>query len=154
KGVFTAYGPVNPAPYSPPLMNGQLRVILLPPEARGQWRFPWEFGWHGSGYTVSNLARDNYPIEFKNVPGYLALPIAPVEVESGQTTFLTHEYLPTISAADAASAAGSLTVFLGPTPPPGAGWRFLGDAGPFFATGFTTNLLPGGYLIEFAAVSG
>ena len=44
KGVFTAYAPTNPVPYTPPPMNGQLVVTLLPPEANGQWRFPWELG--------------------------------------------------------------------------------------------------------------
>jgi len=32
---------------------------------------------------------------------------------------------------------------LGPNPPIGAGWRFLGDTTPFFPSGYTANLLPG-----------
>ena len=55
KGVFTAYGPTNVVAYSQPAMDGQLVVTLLPPEANGQWRFPWEPGWHNSGEVVSNL---------------------------------------------------------------------------------------------------
>ena len=43
-----------------------------PSEANGQWRFPWEFGWHNSGFTASNLVRSDYAIEFRNVAGYLA----------------------------------------------------------------------------------
>ena len=154
KGVFTAYGSANKVAYTVPPMSGNLTVTLLPLEAGGQWRFPWEFGWRNSGVTVSNLVAGNYPIEFRNVPGFLVLPVEPVQVTAGNMTTITNIYLPTLGAEDTNSAPGSLTVFLGPTPPSGAGWRFLGDSGPFFNTGFTTNLSPGTYLIEFAAVSG
>jgi hypothetical protein len=41
-------------------------------------------------------------------------------------------------------------VYLGANPPKAAGWRFLGDTNAFYASNFTTNLLPGTYLIEFA----
>jgi sugar lactone lactonase YvrE len=153
KGVFTGYAPINAVPYTAPPMSGQLVVTLQPPEANGQWRFPWELGWHNSGATASNLVTGNYPIEFRSVPSYLSLPVQPVQVVAGNTTAITNEYLPTISARDASSSPGSLTVFLGPTPPAGAGWRFLGDNTPFFQNAFTTNLPPGTYLIEFATLS-
>jgi sugar lactone lactonase YvrE len=154
KGFFTQYGAARPVAYSPPPMNGRLTVTLQPPEANGQWRFPWEFGWHGSGYTVSNLVAGNYQIEFRNVPGYLALPISPVQVTAGGMTVITNEYYPTINSGAFDNAPGSLTVLLGPTPPSGAGWRFLGDSSPFFPNLVTTNLPPGTYIIEFAPVSG
>ncbi len=49
---------------------------------------------------------------------------------------------------------GTLTVTLGPSPPDGAGWRFLGDTTQFYPSGYSTNLVVGTYLIQFAAVSG
>lgn len=154
KGVFTSYTPSLSAAYTPKPMSAALRATLVPPEANGQWRFPWEFGWHNSGDTVTNLVEGNYEIEFRNLPGWLAIPIQPVQVTSGGTTIITNVYYLTISASDPNSTPGSLTVFLGPTPPGGAGWRFLGGNGPFFNTGYSTNLLPGTYLVEFAPVSG
>ncbi len=154
KGVFTPFAPINQIAYGNPAMNGRLTVTLTPTNAGGQWRFPWELGWHNSGVTVSNLVAGNYPVEFRSLPGYLILPIQPVQVTSGLTTAITNEYLPTLSAADTNSGPGSLTVFLGPTPPTGARWGFLGEGAPALTSGLTTNLLPGTYLIEFAAVSG
>jgi hypothetical protein len=47
-----------------------------------------------------------------------------------------------------------LVVNLGINPPAGAGWRFIGDSGSYFSSGFSTNLAAGNYLIEFAAVNG
>ena len=154
KGVFTAYVPANRLPNTLSAMDGQLTVTLLPPSAHGQWRFPWEFGWHNTGDTVTNLVAGNYPLEFRNVPGYLASSLQPVPVTGGGPTTVTNTYYPTASGDDALGATGSLTVFLGPSPPLGAGWRFLGDTGPFLKTGFSTNLPPGTYLIEFATAAG
>jgi hypothetical protein len=155
KGAFRQYTPINPVPYTQPPMNGQLTVTLFPTNANGQWRFPWELGWHNSGYTASNLVRGDYPIEFRNVPGWLAVPLSgPLTLTDGGMVSITHQYYPTISAEDPNSTSGSLTVYLGPLPPAGAGWGFLGDNTPVLPTGFTTNLLPGTYLIEFSAVSG
>jgi len=154
RGTFTLFGSNSVVPYSKSAMNGSLCVMLVPGEAHGQWRFPWEFGWHNSGYVASNLVAGNYPIEFRSVPGYLAIPLAgPVQVTGGATALVTNEYFPTISAGDTNGGPGSLSVYLGPTPPEGAGWRFLGENGPFLASGFTTNLLPSTYLIEFATAS-
>ncbi len=154
KGVFTAYAAGVPIPYTFPPLNGQLTVILTPPEANGQWRFPWESGWHNSGHTATGLGTGNYLIEFRSVAGYLVLPLAPVQVTSGTITAVTNVYYPTISMGETNSGSGSLAVFLGPTPPAGAGWRVLGETNAFFSSGFTTNLFPGIYLIEFAAVNG
>ncbi len=154
-GMFSGYAPMNSMPYSQPSMNGRLEVTMLPPEANGRWRFPWEFGWHNSGYTASNLVAGNYQIEFRSVPGWLTVPLAgPATLTNGAAVFITNYYYPTVSAGDTSSGAGSLTVILGPTPPSGAGWRFLGENTPYFTNVFTTNLLSGGYLIEFAPVSG
>lgn len=151
KGVFTAYATTNSIPFTPPVMNGQLSVILLPPEANGQWRFPWEIGWHNSGQVASNLTAGNYPVEFRAQPGWLPIPqnLSQVPVADGVPTLITNQYYPSASSADT-NSGGSLTVNLGPSPPAGAGWRFLGDVTPFLASGYTTNLAPGRYLIEFA----
>ncbi len=155
KGVFRPFTPVSPVPYTPPAMDASLTVTLSPPEANGQWRFPWEFGWRNSGVTVSNLVTGNYPVEFRNVEGWLILALNdPVSVPAGAAVSITNRYYPTLGGGDTNSTPGSLTVFLGVTPPVGAGWRFLGETTPFLPHAFSTNLLPGTYLIEFAFVSG
>ena len=129
-------------------------VTLLPPEAGGQWRFPWEAAWRDSGSTAGNLAEGEYAVEFRSAPGFLAVPLSgPVAVTNGGTTFLTNQYYPTIIPSDATGGSGSLTVNIGPSPPGGAGWRFLGDTNAYYPPGYSTNLLAGTYLIEFAPVA-
>jgi hypothetical protein len=67
---------------------------------------------------------------------------------------LTNQYYQTISTVDT-NNGGTLTVTLGPSPPGGAGWRFIGDnTTPFYPSGYSTNLVAGTYLIAFAPVSG
>jgi DNA-binding beta-propeller fold protein YncE len=152
KGVFTAYGNANPAPYAKPPMNGQLTVTLIPTNAMGQWRFPWEVVWRNSGQSASNLVAGNYPVELRNVPGWLAIPSS-LTVGVTNNVMLTNQYYPTISTVDT-NSGGTLRVTLGPSPPVGAGWRFLGDTTPFYPSGYSTNLVAGTYLIQFAAVGG
>jgi hypothetical protein len=154
EGVFTEYTAVNQVHYTPPSMNGQLVVTLLPPEANGQWRFPWEAGWRNSGQTANNLVAGNYPVQFRNQPGYVVVPLSgPVPVTNNGTTFVTNQYYPTFTTPNT-NQGGSLTVNIGPSPPSGVGWRFLGDTTAFLPSGYTTNLAAGTYLIEFASVSG
>jgi sugar lactone lactonase YvrE len=154
KGVFSQYVPANPMPVSQPGNNATLVVILLPPQANGQWRFPWEQSWRQSGTAASNLApNQNYTVEFSQVPGYLPIPAeVTVNVTAGQSTDVTGTYFPTITSVDQA-IGGSLQVFFQVNPPSGAGWRLLGDADAFLPSGFATNLLPGNYLIEFASLA-
>jgi len=155
KGLFTAYAATNPVPYLQPPMNAQLVVTLSPLEANGQWRFPWELGWRKSGTTAANLVAGNYPVEFRNVPGWQPIPArVSVAVTNNGTVPLSSQYYPTL--ASVGTNGGSLTVNIGPSPPSGVGWRFLGDPTPFpaFPPGYSTNLLPGTYLIEFAPVNG
>ncbi len=154
KGIFTAYAPTNPVVYMPPAMTGKLMVTLLPPEANGQWRFPWEQVWHNSGQVVSNLAQDNYSIQFRAVPGYLTIQTNfNVSVLNGQTTFITNQYLPTLNEGSNGTF-GALTVNIGPNQLAGAGWRFFGEPGWRAADSTATNLLPDVYFIEFQPVSG
>jgi hypothetical protein len=157
KGAFTQHGPTNAVPYSPAGMNGNLVVALTPPSASGQWRLPWELRWRNSGEVVTNLAAGTYPIEFRNVPGWLVIPFSsPVNVTNNGTTYITNQYYPTIGSLDT-NTSGTLTVNIGPSPPPGVGWHFLGDTTPAFPPGyppgFSTNLQAGTYLIEFAPVA-
>jgi hypothetical protein len=153
-GVFTAFGTNNIVAFTQPTMTGQLQVTLLPPDASGQWRFPWEVVWHASGFMVTNLAAGNYPVEFRNLPGWVTpaslTTTNGAAVTNGGLSLVTATYIPTLPSSDANGLGGGLTVSLGADPPPNAGWRFLGDTTAFFASGFTTNLLPGTYLIEFA----
>ena len=153
-GVFALYSPSQPLAFTPPVMTGALQVTLQPPQAGGLWRFPWETDWRANGSTAANLPAGNYSIEFLDVPGWLTLPIQQVQVTTGATASITNTYLATIASVDTNSSPGSLSVYLGPTPPVGAGWRFLGTTAPFLASGYSTNLLPGTYIIEFAVVSG
>jgi hypothetical protein len=155
KGVFSQYTSALSVPFTPPPTTGQLMVTLQPPEASGQWRLPWEAAWRDSGTTATNLARGEYAVEFRDIPGYLAIPLSgPVAVTNGGTTFLTNQYFPTIIPSDTTSGGGTLTVNIGPSPPGGAGWRFLGDTNSFYPPGYGTNLLSGTYLIQFAPVAG
>jgi sugar lactone lactonase YvrE len=151
KGVFTLFTPVQATPYTQLAMSGALALTLSPPEANGQWRFPWEMGWRNSGQVASNLVAGNYNVEFRSRSGWLAIPpLLSLQITNGGLTSIsTNVYYPTVLPAGSVSA-GSLTVNLGATPPAGAGWRFLGDTTPFYVSGYTTNLLPGTYLVEFA----
>ncbi len=152
KGVFTQFTAPNTVAYTRPALTGQLQITLLPPEANGQWRFPWEVVWHNSGYLATNLAAGNYPVEFRLLPNWVAIPASlnPAAVSANATALFTNYYFPTMTTPETNGDGGSLTVNLGANPPVGAGWRFLGDSTPFFISNFTTNLLPGTYLIEFA----
>ncbi|HEY1662174.1 MAG TPA: Ig-like domain-containing protein [Verrucomicrobiae bacterium] len=153
KGVFTAYSGAYKTIASAAGANGALMVTLLPPEANGQWRFPWEQAWHNSGEVVSNLTQDNYTLEFRSVPGYLVLQTNfTVAVVNGTTTSITNQYYPTLADGSAGSV-GTLTVDIGPNLLSGSGWRFLGESS-WRASGSTvTNLLPDFYFIEFEPVT-
>jgi len=156
QGVFAHFANiVDSALFSQPPANGQITVTLVPPAAGGQWRFPWEQAWRDSGTTAANLAVGEYPIEFSDVPGYLVIPLAgPVAVPTNAIIALTNIYYPTVNATNANIGVGSLTVNIGPSPPAGAGWNFPGNGTPFLPPGYTTNLVPDTYLIEFAPVGG
>jgi sulfur carrier protein ThiS len=154
KGVFTPYIAANPVSVIQPANNATLVVTLLPPEANGQWRFPWELAWRQSGTAATNLVpNQNYTIEFSTVPGYVAVPAQEtVFVAGGTPTFVTGQYYPSITSVNSTNG-GSLQVVFQINAPSGAGWRLLGNTNAFLPSGFTTNLLPGNYLIEFAAIS-
>ncbi len=104
KGVFSQYTPADVVPVVPPPDTASLVVTLLPPEANGQWRFPWELTWRKSGEAATNLVQGEYPIEFSTSPGYLILPVVAiggggttvtnlVAVTNGGTTFVTNQIL-------------------------------------------------------------
>ncbi|HEX3797459.1 MAG TPA: hypothetical protein VH413_02065 [Verrucomicrobiae bacterium] len=152
KGIFTAFNSANSLDYVHPPPSGSLTITLTPPEANGQWRFPWELSWRNSGQTASNLMTGNYSVEFRSLPGWIALPPS-LTLAISNNVFLTNQYLPTSVIPDT-NTAGTLTITLGPNPPSGAGWRFLGDTTAFYPSGFSTNLVAGTYLIEFSSVAG
>ena len=142
KGVFTAYGAMNAVAYNPPAINSSLTVTLLPPEANGQWRFPWEIAWHNSGDTESNLVAGNYPVEFGTLSGWLAIPPRlMVAVPSNSIVAITNQYYATLGTVDT-NNDGSLTVTLGPNPPGSAFWGFLGEGPPSFPSGYSTIWWP------------
>jgi len=153
KGLFTAYGAANVMAYTPPPMSGQLVVYLQPTNASGQWRFPWDQFWRNSGDVVSNLVAGNYPVVFRDVPGYLAYPsTTSVAVFTNATTCLTNQYLPTV--APDAGGLGSLLVGIAPNRPAGAGWRFIGETVWRQAYTNVSGLMPDTYYVEFAPVNG
>ena len=153
KGVFMPYIAANPVSVIQPANNATLVVTLLPPEANGQWRFPWELAWRQSGTAATNLVpNQNYTVQFSPVPGYLAIPAQETIFIAGGANSVTGQYYPTITLVGT-NSGGSLEVVFQVNPPSGAGWRLLGDTNAFLPSGFATNLLPGNYLIEFAAIS-
>jgi len=154
KGTFTPSTVAKPGLVAQPLNNAILVVTLLPPEANGEWRFPWELAWRSSGTAATNLApNQNYPVEFSTIPGYLVIPsLVTNYVAAGETNYVTNQYYPTVTSVDT-NIGGSLEVLFQVNPPSGAGWRLLGDTRAFLPSGFTTNLLPGNYLIECAALT-
>ena len=153
RGDFGQYVPAKLVPFQQPNTSGQITVLLTgAPSA--QWRFPWELTWRNSGTSATNLAAGMYPVEFSTVAGYFALPLQnPVNLSDGATITITNQYYPTVGVVDT-NNGGSLTVDIQPSPPPGAGWRFLGDTGAFNSPNTSTNLAAGTYLVEFAPVSG
>ena len=99
------------------------------------------------------------------MPGYLILPLVSlvngvttvtneIAVTDGVTTFVSNQYYPTTTTVDTNEDGGTLTINIGPSPPVGAGWRFLGDTNSFYPPDSSTNLTAGTYLIEFAPVGG
>jgi hypothetical protein len=154
KGVVLPFASAIPGSVSQPVTNATLVVNLLPTNANGQWRFPWELAWRNSGTAVTNLVPNaNYTIEFSPVPGYLATPAQVTTlITNGGTNFVIGQYYPTASSVDT-NLGGSLQIFFQVNPPNGAGWRLLGSTNAFLGSGYTTNLLPGNYLIEFATLN-
>jgi len=153
KGVFSQFTPSVQIPFTPPTATGQLVVTLLPPEANGQWRFPWELAWRNSGTAATNLVAGVYPVEFRDTPGYVSIPPSNSVNVTAEITLLTNYYYPTVTTTDT-NIDSSLTVNIQPSLLAGAGWRLLGDTNSFYPPGYTTNLLGGTYLVEFATVAG
>lgn len=139
-------------PAGVPDTSGRLRVTLTPPEAGGQWRFPWELGWRNNGTLVTNLEVANYEIEFRSVAGYAAIPasVTVAVAGGGAITESTNQYFFT-----GPGGAGWLTVQIEPnTVVSSAGWRLVGE-GPYRASGAAaTDLVPGVHVIEFKPLSG
>jgi hypothetical protein len=144
---------ITAAPSAQPSTSGALTVVLTPPEANGQWRFPWDQGWRTNGQTAANLEAGNYPIQFRDVSNYLAYPpTLTVAVTNNGTTSVTNQYFPTLP--PGGGDTGSLTVNIGPSTPTGAGWRFFGESSYRAAGSTASGLLADIYFIEFAPVSG
>ena len=142
------------SPTAQPPTAGALKLVLTPPEAGGQWRFPWEQGWHQSGDTVSSLEAGNYPVQFRDVPNYLAYPATlTIAVTNGGTTMVTNDLLPTYTSFDT-NSTGSLTVNIGPNTPSGSGWRFIGESVWRSNNVVVPSLLPDIYFIEYEPVGG
>jgi streptogramin lyase len=157
KGVFTQYGTTNPVSFPQPANNAILVVTLSPPaavQAGAGWRFPWELTWRTNGEAATNLVpTNNYPVEFSPVPGYLAIPALQTTYITNGSNFVTGQYYSTITSVDT-NIGGSLEVLFQVNAPRGAGWKLLGDPNTnWHSSGFTTNLLPGDYLIECAALT-
>jgi len=142
------------SPSAQPPTSGALTMMLTPPDANGQWRFAWELGWHPSGYTETSLQAGNYPVEFQDVPNYLAFPATlTVAVTNNGTTIVTNTLLPTYTSFDT-NSTGSLTVDIGPNAPAGCGWRFIGESAWRSNSVTVSSLLPDTYFIQYAPVSG
>ncbi|HEY1662175.1 MAG TPA: choice-of-anchor Q domain-containing protein [Verrucomicrobiae bacterium] len=154
KGTFTSYGPANESISGGSATNGVLEITLLPAGIGGQWRFGWETIWRASGTTASNLIAGNYPIEFRNLPGYLTIQTNFIAVvPPNTTTYLTNQYYPTLND-ESTNSVGSLTVTLTPAILGGTGWRILGESSWRTSGSTAANLVPNVYEIQFEPVSG
>jgi hypothetical protein len=140
-------------PNSAPALTGSLTIYTEPPEAGGQWRFPWEFAWRNSGSTAVNLSAGDYPVEFRNIPGYFSIGLTndPI-ITNGQTTVVTNYYYPTYLLGSAAS--GSLTVNITPGALSGTGWQFFGETSWRAGGSTVAGLLPDTYLVAFEPLNG
>jgi hypothetical protein len=132
-----------------PDLSGSLQVTLLPGNIGGQWRFPWELGWRNSGDLVTNLAQDNYDIEFRQLVNYVIqpLPSQAVFTDSGPTQ-VTNQYI-----GFGETSLGAITVNLGPNTVTNGGWRFVGESSYRNSGTTVANLSPGTEIIEFKAVT-
>ncbi len=154
KGTFTSYGPANESISGASTPNSALEVTLLPPGIGGQWRFGWETGWRNSGTIAGNLVAGNYPVQFRNLPGYLAVETNFTAVVPPNTTaYLTNQYYPTLND-ESTNSVGTLTVSLTPGVLNGTGWRFLGESAWRASASTATDLVPNVYDIQFEPVSG
>ena len=141
------------SPSAQPSTSGALTMVLTPQDANGQWRFPWEQGWHQSGYTETSLQAGNYPVEFQNVPNYLAVPASvSIPVTNGATTIVTNALVPGYTSLDT-NSTGSLTVNIGQPTPSGACWRFIGETTWRSPNTAASGLLPDTYFIQFEPVN-
>ena len=142
------------SPSAQPATAGSLTMVLTPPAAGGQWRFPWEQGWHLSGDSVTSLEAGNYPVQFRDVPNYLAYPATvTIAVTNGGMTLVTNQLLPTYTSFDT-NSTGSLTLNIGPNTPTGSGWRFIGEGSWRSNNVVVSSLLPDIYFVEYEPVSG
>jgi hypothetical protein len=147
-GSLLTQGFPDPAPATP----GSLQVYLTADGTNlpyAQWRFPWQLGWRTNGETATNLALgDGYIVDCKTVSNHVAIPLLPVLV-GAPTPVITNEYFPGLPATN----LYSLTVNL-QAPPPGAGWRFLGESEWRSPNTTAEGLLPDFYFVEFEPVNG
>jgi len=137
-------------PGEPPVTAGRLRVTIVPPEAEGQWRFPWELGWRPSGVIVGGLESGSYDLEFRAAPGYQPFSkLLQTTVLANKRTEVTNDYV------GSGQGFGSLTVELGPNiVAVDAGWRFLGEEA-WRPPGLpVSNLVADIQFIEFKPING
>lgn len=144
-----------PAPLAAGVAGG-LKLNLSPPEANGQWRMIGDPQWRNSGEIASGLIQNAYQVEFKSVPGYRAPTIQTLQVFSSQTNEISISY-----DALGGNHLGSLTLNLGPAQilaspnPSGRGqWRLVGQTNWLDTRQSISNLVAGGYQVEFKPVPG
>ena len=126
----------------------------MPDAIGGQWRFAWELGWRNAGDLVAGLPAGNYPVDFRSVSNYLAVPsLLTVAVTNNGLTLFTNEYYPTLPPENP-SDTGTLTVNITPNAPAGSGWRIFGESAWRAPGSSAAGLLPDTYAIEFEPVSG
>jgi sugar lactone lactonase YvrE len=152
RGGFAAYTPAKPMAYSALRADQRLKVTLIPAEAHGQWRFPWELGWRESDVTVSNLVAGNYAIEFKALAGYLSLSTNGIAAVANGFTSVTNEYLPTF--ADLGTNRATLIVGIAPNFLEDSAWRFLGETAWRPPGTPVVDLSPDTYFLEFRPLAG
>lgn len=120
-----------------------LAVTLTP--SSGQWRVDGG-AWNASGAAVANLAPGNHAVDYRSVANYDAPASETVTLAAGQNATLSRSYTaqPAQVAVTLVPATGQWRIY--PAGSPGGAWQASATT--------VSGLAPGGYTIEYAALSG
>jgi predicted outer membrane repeat protein len=135
----------------PPPTPGSLTVVIYPTEIQSiaRWRLTGgpDTGWKQSGDTINGIIPDDYTLIFNSVPEWNTPANQNVQINDGQTTNTTGNYVQT----------GSLTVTINPSEVLSeARWRLTGGPDTTWKSSGDTinNIITGQYSLEFKDVSG
>jgi Calx-beta domain/Domain of unknown function (DUF5122) beta-propeller len=141
-----------PAPL-PPTSPGALQVFMRP--TYGEWRLAGEISWRNSGATADGVVPAIYTVESKPISSYYDLEDITVLVSAGALGQITNSY-----SARADASPGKLTVLIGPESVTNNAnvdlrgqWRLQGETRWRESAEIISNLLAGGYTVEFKRIT-